>query len=121
MYFINSFIKILSTCTYVCIYVCMCTHMSLLHRHIIYTICFNFHRAHEYWELPEPPDMVTFAKKMQIGGFYYKKEFLVKQVEYIFFCLQISKPFFFHAYDHFYLAICKYKYIFFSVILVILK
>lgn len=27
-------------------------------------------RAHEAWDLPEPPDFVTFAKKMQIGGFY---------------------------------------------------
>lgn len=24
--------------------------------------------------------MVTFAKKMQVGGFYYKKDYLVKQV-----------------------------------------
>lgn len=40
--------------------------------------------AHQYWDLPEAPDMVTFAKKMQIGGFYYKKEFLVKQPYRIF-------------------------------------
>jgi len=26
--------------------------------------------AHEYWNLPEPPDFVTFAKKMLTGGFY---------------------------------------------------
>eukprot|EP00111_Clytia_hemisphaerica_P018244 TCONS_00053925-protein len=36
--------------------------------------------AHEHWGLEEPPDMVTFAKKMQVGGFYYKKDYLVKQV-----------------------------------------
>ncbi|CAM6001219.1 unnamed protein product [Sphagnum balticum] len=26
--------------------------------------------AHEYWNLPEPPDFVTFAKKMLTGGFF---------------------------------------------------
>ncbi|XP_064390106.1 4-aminobutyrate aminotransferase, mitochondrial-like isoform X2 [Halichondria panicea] len=30
--------------------------------------------AHEAWDLPEPADFVTFAKKMQIGGFYYTSE-----------------------------------------------
>lgn len=28
--------------------------------------------AHEYFNLPTPPDMMTFAKKMQTGGYYYK-------------------------------------------------
>lgn len=27
--------------------------------------------AHDYWGLENPPDMVTFAKKMSSGGFYY--------------------------------------------------
>ncbi len=27
--------------------------------------------AHEQWNLPTPPDMVTFSKKMMTGGFYY--------------------------------------------------
>ncbi|XP_078611989.1 4-aminobutyrate aminotransferase, mitochondrial-like [Branchiostoma floridae x Branchiostoma japonicum] len=31
--------------------------------------------AHEHWGLEEPPDFVTFAKKMLIGGYYYKEEF----------------------------------------------
>ncbi|KAG1682967.1 4-aminobutyrate aminotransferase, mitochondrial [Nymphon striatum] len=31
--------------------------------------------AHEYWNLENPPDIVTFSKKMATGGFYYKKEF----------------------------------------------
>ena len=30
--------------------------------------------AHEAWELPEPPDVVTFSKKMQLGGFYLREE-----------------------------------------------
>jgi 4-aminobutyrate aminotransferase/(S)-3-amino-2-methylpropionate transaminase len=30
--------------------------------------------AHEAWNLPEPPDMVTFSKKMQLGGFYCREE-----------------------------------------------
>lgn len=36
--------------------------------------------AHEYWELENPPDIVTFAKKMSTGGFYYKDEFRPNQV-----------------------------------------
>ena len=28
--------------------------------------------AHEHWNLPEPPDFVTFSKKMQAAGFYHK-------------------------------------------------
>ncbi|EME26983.1 4-aminobutyrate aminotransferase [Galdieria sulphuraria] len=31
--------------------------------------------AHEYWQLDTPPDMVTFAKKMQVSGFFLKSEF----------------------------------------------
>ncbi|HMV65843.1 MAG TPA: aminotransferase class III-fold pyridoxal phosphate-dependent enzyme [Myxococcota bacterium] len=30
--------------------------------------------AHEAWGLPEPPDVVTFSKKMQLGGFYLRDE-----------------------------------------------
>jgi 4-aminobutyrate aminotransferase/(S)-3-amino-2-methylpropionate transaminase len=30
--------------------------------------------AHEAWGLAEPPDIVTFSKKMQIGGFYCREE-----------------------------------------------
>jgi 4-aminobutyrate aminotransferase/(S)-3-amino-2-methylpropionate transaminase len=30
--------------------------------------------THEYFNLPEAPDIVTFAKKMQLGGYYYKQE-----------------------------------------------
>lgn len=33
--------------------------------------------AHEYFELPSPPDMMTFAKKMQTGGYFYKDELRV--------------------------------------------
>jgi len=40
--------------------------------------------AHEHWDLPEAPDFVTFAKKMLIGGFYYKEEFLPRQAYRIF-------------------------------------
>lgn len=31
--------------------------------------------AHTAWGLDEPPDLVTFSKKMQIGGFYCREEF----------------------------------------------
>ncbi|CAK7244467.1 MAG: 4-aminobutyrate transaminase [Sporothrix thermara] len=27
--------------------------------------------AHDHWDLPSPPDMVTFSKKAQAAGFYY--------------------------------------------------
>lgn len=30
--------------------------------------------AHEYFNLPTPPDVMTFAKKMQIGGFYFRDD-----------------------------------------------
>ena len=28
------------------------------------------YRAHETWKLDDPPEYVTFAKKMQLGGYY---------------------------------------------------
>lgn len=28
--------------------------------------------AHEHWNLETPPDIVTFAKKMNSAGFYYR-------------------------------------------------
>ncbi len=31
--------------------------------------------AHEAWGLAEPPDLVTFSKKMQIGGYYCREVF----------------------------------------------
>ncbi|KAG6579934.1 4-aminobutyrate aminotransferase [Phytophthora cinnamomi] len=31
--------------------------------------------AHEHWELENPPDLVTFSKKMQTGGYFAKEEF----------------------------------------------
>ena len=30
--------------------------------------------AHEYWELSSPPDIVTFAKKAMVSGFYLSKD-----------------------------------------------
>lgn len=31
--------------------------------------------AHEHWELDTPPDIVTFAKKMQIAGYFCSKKY----------------------------------------------
>lgn len=31
--------------------------------------------CHEYFNLPSPPDFVTFSKKMLTGGYYFKSEF----------------------------------------------
>jgi len=47
-------------------------------------------RAHEHWGLDEPPDIVTFSKKMLIGGFYHKPEIRVQQVSYYVFHLLIN-------------------------------
>ena len=35
--------------------------------------------AHEHWDLPTPPDFVTFAKKMLSCGFYHKSETKLEQ------------------------------------------
>ncbi|XP_022092684.1 4-aminobutyrate aminotransferase, mitochondrial-like [Acanthaster planci] len=40
--------------------------------------------AHEAWNLPEPPDFVTFSKKMLSGGYYFKDEFAVDAPSRIF-------------------------------------
>jgi 4-aminobutyrate aminotransferase / (S)-3-amino-2-methylpropionate transaminase len=32
--------------------------------------------AHESWDLLTPPDIVTFAKKMQVAGLYYKSSYV---------------------------------------------
>ncbi|XP_064636272.1 4-aminobutyrate aminotransferase, mitochondrial-like isoform X4 [Lineus longissimus] len=31
--------------------------------------------AHEHWDLPEPPDIVSFSKKAITGGFFFKEEY----------------------------------------------
>ena len=38
--------------------------------------------AHEHWNLPLPPDMVTFSKKMQAAGFYYAEPDLQPKLAY---------------------------------------
>lgn len=35
--------------------------------------------CHEHFNLPSPPDLVTFSKKMLTGGFYFKPEYLTPQ------------------------------------------
>lgn len=40
--------------------------------------------AHEQWNLPVPPDIVTFGKKMQVSGFYTRKDFIPEQPSRIF-------------------------------------
>ncbi|XP_041362949.1 4-aminobutyrate aminotransferase, mitochondrial-like [Gigantopelta aegis] len=40
--------------------------------------------AHEHWNLREPPDIVTFAKKMMTGGFYCSDKFRPKEAYRIF-------------------------------------
>ena len=34
--------------------------------------------AHEAWDLPTPPDIVTFSKKLHTGGFYMKQNLVPK-------------------------------------------
>ncbi len=40
--------------------------------------------AHEAWGLEEPPDMVTFSKKMQVGGFYLREAYAPAEAYRIF-------------------------------------
>lgn len=35
--------------------------------------------AHEHWGLDNPPDVVTFSKKLQTGGYFAKEEFRLKE------------------------------------------
>lgn len=36
---------------------------------------------HETWNLPSPPDIVTFSKKMLTGGFYFSDELMPTEVD----------------------------------------
>jgi 4-aminobutyrate aminotransferase/(S)-3-amino-2-methylpropionate transaminase len=40
--------------------------------------------AHEAWALDDPPDIVTFSKKWQLGGYYCKEEFFPAEALRIF-------------------------------------
>jgi 4-aminobutyrate aminotransferase/(S)-3-amino-2-methylpropionate transaminase len=40
--------------------------------------------AHEHWRLPEPPDIVTFSKKMQIGGYFCRPDLMPRETYRIF-------------------------------------
>ena len=40
--------------------------------------------CHEWFDLPEAPDIVTFSKKMLTGGLYHKPELRPKQAWRIF-------------------------------------
>ena len=40
--------------------------------------------AHEAWGLDDPPDMVTFSKKTQVGGYYCRAEYVAPQSYRIF-------------------------------------
>lgn len=35
--------------------------------------------GHDHFELPEPPDLVAFGKKMQLGGFFVRNEHAITQ------------------------------------------
>ncbi|ETO20152.1 hypothetical protein RFI_17066, partial [Reticulomyxa filosa] len=35
--------------------------------------------CHEWFELSDPPDFVTFAKKMQTGGYYYQSKYKLQE------------------------------------------
>jgi len=40
--------------------------------------------AHQQWNLSSPPDLVTFSKKTQLAGYFYRNEFRPKQSYRIF-------------------------------------
>jgi 4-aminobutyrate aminotransferase-like enzyme len=37
--------------------------------------------AHEHFNLPQPPDVVTFSKKMLTGGFFYDSKYRPNMLE----------------------------------------
>jgi hypothetical protein len=43
--------------------------------------------CHEHFDLNGPPDVVTFSKKMQLGGFYHKPDF-----KYVRICVGLFNP-----------------------------
>ncbi|CAO1400490.1 unnamed protein product [Diamesa hyperborea] len=47
--------------------------------------------AHEHFNLESPPDIVTFSKKMQLGGYFHTQEFTPKQ-EYRVFNTWLGDP-----------------------------
>lgn len=40
--------------------------------------------CHEHFNLTQPPDIVTFSKKMQIGGYFHRPEFKPQQAYRVF-------------------------------------
>ena len=46
--------------------------------------------AHEHFNLREAPDVVTFAKKMLTGGFYFKEEQKPTEVRNVWFDINIK-------------------------------
>lgn len=50
-----------------------------------------YFRCHEHFELDGPPDVVTFSKKMQLGGFYHTLA-LRPQQEYRIFNTWVGDP-----------------------------
>ena len=40
--------------------------------------------AHDHWNLSSPPDIVTFSKKMLLGGYFYRSEFRPDQAFRVF-------------------------------------
>ena len=54
--------------------------LTCMYPKTINCLCRHYCRAHEAWNLPTPPDFVTFAKKMQLGGFFYRSSARPKEV-----------------------------------------
>ena len=48
--------------------------------------------AHEHWNLSEPPDMVTFSKKAQTAGYYYRNPALRPNKPYRLFNTWMGDP-----------------------------
>ena len=46
--------------------------------------CVHGSRAHEAWGLETPPDFVTFSKKMQVAGFYCRRDVLPREAYRVF-------------------------------------
>lgn len=48
--------------------------------------------AHEHWELPSPPDIITFSKKFQAAGYYFSNPELRPEVAFRLFNTWLGDP-----------------------------
>jgi len=45
---------------------------------------------HEMWDLPRPPDVMTFSKKMMTGGYYFTEDIMHKEASIFYYLLYVT-------------------------------